>query len=294
MESALEGFMYMLKVEKGRSVNTLEAYGRDLRRFGSWLEGSGTDVQHVDRAIILAYLEHLASEGVGERSRARSRTALRQFFKFLVKEGQLEGDPTQLVDAPKFVSPLPRVLSREQVEALLEAPSGSALAIRDRAMIAVLYASGLRVSELVGLLWRNVDARTGLVLVRGKGDKERLVPIGERALDEIRTYLQVARPQLDPDATCPTLFVTRRAGTMTRQNFWERLKKWAVVAGVTGKVSPHVMRHSFATHLLEHGADLRSLQAMLGHADISTTQIYTHVNRVRLARLHAEHHPRGR
>ncbi|MCB9667882.1 MAG: site-specific tyrosine recombinase XerD [Alphaproteobacteria bacterium] len=294
MDEAIEGFTYWLRVERNRSPNTVEAYVRDLRRFAEWMEEAGRDLASIDRPDIVAHMAWLEERGVGKRSIARSRTSIRQFFKYLVKERWREDDPTVLVVAPKFTSPLPTVLSREQVEALLDTPGAEPLAIRDRAMIAVLYASGLRVSELVGLLWRNVDSRTGLLKVRGKGDKERLVPVGERALEEIRRYLVASRPLLDPAGDCPTLFVSRRGTPMTRQNFWERLKGWALRAGIRGKVSPHVLRHSFATHLLEHGADLRSLQAMLGHADISTTQIYTHVSRVRLARLHAEHHPRGR
>ncbi len=294
MDEAVETFRYWLRVERGRAPLTVEAYVRDVVRFARWAEGRGLTLEHVERAHLVEHLAWLEAEGLGRRSMARARTSLRQFFKFLEKEGLVTSDPSALLDAPRFVQPLPRVLSREQVEALLEAPGDDPLGIRDRAMIAVLYASGLRVSELVGLLWRNVDARTGLLKVRGKGDKERLVPVGERALAAIRCYLREARPLLDPDGRCPELFVSRRGTGMTRQNFWERIKRWARVAGIRDKVSPHVLRHAFATHLLEHGADLRSLQAMLGHADISTTQIYTHVSRLRLARLHAEHHPRGR
>lgn len=294
MDEALEGFMYFSRVEKNHSANTVEAYLRDLRRFSAWCDDQSYAIADLTRQHIVDHLAFLEAEGLGRRSIARARTSIRQFFKYLVRERLLEDDPTVLVQAPRFQSPLPTVLSSKQVEALLDAPSGgSPLEVRDRAMIAVLYSSGLRVSELVGLPWRHVDSQIGLLRVLGKGDKERLVPVGERALDGIQRYLRAARPLLDPDQICPALFVSRRGSAMTRQNFWERLRRWAVVAGIDGKVSPHVLRHSFATHLLEHGADLRSLQAMLGHADISTTQIYTHVSRARLARLHAEHHPRG-
>lgn len=294
MDEAIEGFTYWLRVERNRSPNTVEAYVRDLVRFSTWMEETGLTLEDLDRQRIVDHLSWLDAQGLGKRSITRARTSLRQFFKYRVKEHGLEEDPTVLVDSPKFTSPLPTVLSSAQVEALLDAPGRDTLGLRDGAMIAVLYSSGLRVSELVGLAWRNVDAREGLLKVRGKGDKERLVPVGDRALEAIRSYLRGSRPLLDPDATCPQLFVSRRGTGMTRQNFWERLRGWALRAGIPGKVSPHVLRHSFATHLLEHGADLRSLQAMLGHADISTTQIYTHVNRARLQRLHAEHHPRGR
>lgn len=294
MDEAIEGFTYWLRVEKNRSPNTVEAYVRDLNRFSTWSDEAGRPLAGMTRQDIVDHLAWLDDKGLGKRSITRARTSLRQFFKYLVKEHGWTDDPTVLVESPKFTSPLPTVLSAEQVEALLTAPGDDTLGLRDRAMIAVLYASGLRVSELVGLAWRNVDAREGLLKVRGKGDKERLVPVGDRALAAIRTYLRSSRPELDPGGDCPQLFVSRRGTGMTRQNFWERLRGWAVRAGIPGKVSPHVLRHSFATHLLEHGADLRSLQAMLGHADISTTQIYTHVNRVRLQRLHAEHHPRGR
>lgn len=294
MDEALEGFTYFLRVEKNRSENTVEAYLRDLRRFAAWCDEVQQTLGSLDRQAVVDHLASLEADGLGRRSIARARTSLRQFFRYLVKEGLLADDPSVLVQAPRFQSPLPTVLSASQVEALLDAPSGgSSLEVRDRAMIAVLYSSGLRVSELVGLPWRNVDAQVGLLRVLGKGDKERLVPVGDRALENIQRYLRAGRPLLDPDQVCPALFVSRRGSAMTRQNFWERLKHWALVAGIRGKVSPHVLRHSFATHLLEHGADLRSLQAMLGHADISTTQIYTHVSRARLARLHAEHHPRG-
>lgn len=296
MDEALEGFTYWLRVERNRSPNTVEAYLRDCRRFAEWLAERGvTDPSQVTRQLVVEHLGHLEDHEVGRRSIARARTSVRQLFKYLVKDRILEEDPTVLVGAPRFVSPLPTALPFDRVEALLAAPgTGTPLAVRDTAMISVLYSSGLRVSELVNLPWRNVDADVGLLRVRGKGDKERLVPVGERALHDIVRYLQLGRPQLDPSGACPALFVSRRGSAMTRQNFWVRITHWAEVAGIDGKVSPHVLRHSFATHLLEHGADLRSLQAMLGHADISTTQIYTHVSRARLARLHREHHPRGR
>jgi integrase/recombinase XerD len=288
--------MYHLKVERSRSENTLESYGRDLRRFAAWLEEERgvTDPAAVQRTDVADYLVHLDSEGLGLRSIARARTSVRQLFRFLMKEKRVEEDPTALVDGPKFPAPLPTVFTRAQVEALLAAPRrDTPLGLRDAAMIELLYSTGLRVSELVGLPLRSVDPEIGLLRVIGKGDKERLVPVGERALALMVRYLREGRPHHDPGNTSPSVFVSRRGTAMTRQNFWQRLQRYATEIGLPGKVSPHVLRHSFATHLLEHGADLRSLQAMLGHADISTTQIYTHVTQARLAALHREYHPRG-
>ena len=298
MEAATEGFMYYLRVERNRSDNTVESYSRDLRRFRRWLE----DVrgikrpEDVDRDAVAAHMLYLDKDcDLGLRSIARARTSIRQLFKFLVREGRLEADPTALVDGPRFPQPLPKVLSFKAVDDLLAAPDiHNPLGLRDAAMIELMYSCGLRVSELVGLPLRAVDAREGLIRVVGKGNKERIIPVGERALDLLRRYLQEGRPHHDPTWKSADAFVTARGGGMTRQNFWQRIKKYATIAGLPReKVSPHVLRHSFATHLLEHGADLRSLQAMLGHADISTTQIYTHVTKERLARLHAEFHPRG-
>jgi len=295
MHDAIEGFMYHLKVERNRSEHTVEAYGRDLRRFAAWLaEREVVTPEGVRREDVADFMLHLKDEGLGLRSIARARTSVRQLFKYCMKERIVGADPTSLVEAPKFTSPLPVVLSSSMVEALLAAPDlHRPLGLRDAAMIELLYSSGLRVSELVGLPRRNVDPEVRLLRVRGKGDKERLVPMAPRALDLMVRYVAEARPLHDPSGAAPEVFVSRRGTAMTRQNFWQRLRSHARRAGIQGKVSPHVLRHSFATHLLDNGADLRSLQAMLGHADISTTQIYTHVSRARLKRLHAEFHPRG-
>ena len=295
MEAAIEGFMYHLKVERNRSENTLLGYGSDLRRFAAWLEGRGrAKPSEVRREDVADFMHHLKESGLGARSVARARSSIRQLFKYCMREGLVEHDPTALVDAPRFAQPLPTVLSPAQVEALLAAPNrGDPLGLRDAAMLELIYSSGLRVSELVTLPLRAVDAEVGLIHVRGKGDKERLVPVSETAVTLIRRYLREARVLHDPSGEVPEVFLSRRGGPMTRQNLWQRLQRYAKQAGVPGKVSPHVLRHSFATHLLENGADLRALQAMLGHADISTTQIYTHVSRARLKRLHARYHPRG-
>ncbi len=295
IDAALESFMYYMKVERNRAENTLESYGRDLRRFGAWMQVRGTTLARVQRPDISDYLVHLDAERLGLRSIQRARSSLRQFFKFLVRDGIVGVDPTHGIDGPKFPAALPKVLASDQVEALLAAPDRyTALGLRDASMIELMYSTGLRVSELVSLPLRGVDPDVGLIRVVGKGDKERLVPVGDQALELLFRYLREARPMHDPNALAPAVFVSRRGTAMTRQNFWQRLRDHAVRAGIVGPVSPHVLRHSFATHLLEHGADLRSLQAMLGHADISTTQIYTHVTQTRLAALHAQFHPRGR
>jgi integrase/recombinase XerD len=292
MDEAIEGFAYYLKVERNRADNTLESYVRDLERFSRWLGDRG--VEDLSAALVAEYLVALDRDGLSLRSIARARTTLRQLFKFLVKEGQLEADPAALVRAPRFPAPLPVVFSEGQVEALLAAPDrASPLGLRDAAMIELLYATGLRVSELVSLPKAAVDADVGVLRIRGKGDKDRLVPVGDVAIDLMGRYLREVRPLHDPANRSPQVFVNRRGKRMTRQNFWQRLNGYGKAIGLRGKVSPHVLRHSFATHLLEHGADLRSLQAMLGHADIGTTQIYTHVTRTRLQALHAKFHPRG-
>lgn len=295
MEYAIEGLLYHLKVERQRSENTISAYRTDLARLALWLEARGiNEPAGVSRQNLTDHLQQLDRDGLSLRSIARVRSSYRQLFRFLVREGRLESDPTALLEAPRFGSPLPTVLTVPQVQAILDAPDkGTPLGIRDAAMIQLMYASGLRVSELIAVPLSRVDLERGLIQVLGKGSKERLVPTGERAAHRIGRWLQEGRPMFDAAGSHKELFLSRRGGGMTRQNFWQRLRTYAVVAGVRGKVSPHVLRHSFATHLLEFGADLRSVQAMLGHADISTTQIYTHVSRTRLAEIHRRFHPRG-
>jgi integrase/recombinase XerD len=296
LQDAVEGFLYYLKVERKRADNTIEAYRLDATAFVTWLEARGTTaITEVERELLSEYLLHLDQKELTLRSIARARSSLRQLFRYLVKDGHLPADPTALVRAPRFLEPLPVVLTEAQVTALLASPNRSTpLGLRDAAMIEVLYATGLRVSELVKLPLSEVDAEVGLVRVWGKGNRERLVPIGDQALELVGRYLREVRPLHDPGLRCKTLFVGHHGTSMTRQNFWQRLRLWARQAGFRGKLSPHVLRHSFATHLLEHGADLRALQAMLGHADITTTQIYTHVTRARLQQIHAKFHPRNR
>jgi integrase/recombinase XerD len=295
LEDALDGFLAQLRVERGASRNTVAAYGHDVGGWVRWLAERGVASPDGLVADHLAdYLVALDAGGLGARSVARARTAARQFVRYLVEEGALDGDPTERVRSPRFGSPLPVVLSAAQVEAILATPDPSTpLGLRDRAMLELLYSAGLRVSELVGLPLHAVRLDPPLVQVVGKGNKERLVPMGEQAAAWIARWLAEGRPVLDPAQRSEALFVTTRGEGMTRQNLWIRLTEIARIAGVRGKVSPHVLRHSFATHLLAHGADLRAIQAMLGHADISTTQIYTSVTRERLRAIHARTHPRG-
>lgn len=295
MDDAIEGFVYWLKVERGRSEHTVEAYRRDVTRFAAWLAARGIHQPgQVGQEDLAQHLTWLADEGLGLRSMARARSAVRQLFRFLVAENLLESDPTARIEAPRFPAPLPTVLTPAQVEAILDAPDPSSpLGLRDRAMIQLLYSAGLRVTELITVPTHQVRLDMGVVLVTGKGRKQRMVPMGEVAAGWVARYLREARPVFDGDGRAPELFVTHRGKGMTRQNMWQRLRHHAVVAGVRGKVSPHVLRHSFATHLLANGADLRALQAMLGHADVTTTQIYTHVTRERLKTVHATYHPRG-
>ena len=296
LQDALEGFRAWLRIDRGLSANTLSAYTADARRFADYLASHG----HVDLATpshsdIVGWLGWLEGQGVGARSRNRARTAVRQLMRF-AKDGGIrrDGDPTALTRSARAVRPLPVVLSAAQIEHLLQAPADPGpLGRRDRAMIQVIYSAGLRVGELVSLRRAAVDLVEGLVSVRGKGSKDRLVPLGDRAVAEIASYVLHVRPLHDPDGAAAELFVSRRGQAMTRQNFWDRLRRHARAAGIAGKVSPHVLRHSFATHLLEHGADLRAVQAMLGHADISTTEIYTHVATARLQAIHRRAHPRA-
>lgn len=295
LEHAVEGFLYALRVERGRAENTVEAYGRDLQRFVQWCEERGlVDVADVGPADVADHLVALDRQGLGLRSIARVRSSVRQLFQHLLHDGLLEHDPTAKVHAPRFNTALPRALSAGQIEALLAAPDrADPLGLRDAAMIELMYSTGLRVSELVSLRAAAVDGERGLLHVQGKGGKQRLVPTGERALALVGDYVAEARSLHDPEGRTAELFVGRRGHAMTRQNFWQRLRRWALAAGIEGKVSPHVLRHSFATHLLAHGADLRHLQAMLGHAHVTTTQIYTQVTQARLQAIHARYHPRG-
>ena len=290
----VDQFLDSVWLESGLSANTLSAYRADLKNVATWLSVQGTELETVNRAQLLEYLAHCVRLGHSPRSSARRVSTLRRFYRYLAREGLLESDPTTGLDSPRVGRPLPKTLSEKGVEDLLSAPdSGSPLGLRDRAMLETLYATGLRVSELVSLTLDELDELAGLVRVLGKGGRERIVPLGDEALNWLNSYLHSSRPELLGRRVSEAVFVTRRGGPMTRQALWYLIKRYAARAGVGEELSPHSLRHAFATHLLNHGADLVSVQMLLGHAHLSTTQIYTHVARARLQSLHAEHHPRG-
>jgi integrase/recombinase XerD len=288
----IDRFADALWMERGLSNHTLAAYRNDLAGLAAWLLRQGRGLLSARRQDLLDYLSARVLEGAKPRTTARLLSSLRRFYRHQVREGRLQEDPSVRIESPRIGRPLPDTLSEQEVDELLRAPdSTDALGLRDRAMLELLYACGLRVSELVGLTTDQVNLVQGVVRLMGKGGKERLVPLGEEAADWLQRYLDEARPQLAIDAR--HLFVSRRGQGMTRQTFWYRLRRYAVKAGINQHLSPHTLRHAFATHLLNHGADLRVVQMLLGHSDLSTTQIYTHVARERLKDLHAQHHPRG-
>ena len=294
-EPLLDEFSDALWLEDGLARNTLESYRRDLSQFAAWLRATrGTGLLEAAHADLLAYLAHRFRAKARPSSTARLLSSLKRFYQFALRQGKLQVDPTLNIDAPRRPRSLPKTLTEQDVERLLAVPStDTPLGVRDRAMLEVLYASGLRVSELVTLKLAQLSQDMGVVRILGKGSKERLVPVGEVALDSVRRYVKDARLVLLDGRQSDALFVTSRAQAMTRQAFWQLIKRYAAQAGIQGAISPHTLRHAFATHLLNHGADLRVVQLLLGHADISTTQIYTHVARERLKQLHAKHHPRG-
>ncbi len=282
-------------MESGLSTNTLSAYRSDLGGIAAWLAERHQALLAVQHGDVLEYLSARAKTQARSRSVARLMSCLRRFYQYQVREGRMQVDPTARIDSPKLGRPLPKSLTESQVEALLAAPvTDEVLGLRDRAMLELLYASGLRVSELVLLQVAQLNLSQGVVRITGKGGKERLVPVGEESLLWLERYLREARPQMLLAQKCDTLFVTQRGAGMTRQAFWHLIKRYGVIAGIDSRqLSPHTLRHCFATHLLNHGADLRVLQMLLGHSDLSTTQIYTHVAKERLKSLHAKHHPRG-
>jgi integrase/recombinase XerD len=289
----IRSFLHFCRTEKGLSFNSLEAYRRDLTQFAGWV--AETPFSAISLASLRSYLDHLRQKGLKSRSIARQVTTLRGFFGFLVEEGQIQVSPAELLSAPKIGSSLPKYLDLQRVDSLLESPDeSSATGLRDRAMLDLLYACGLRVSELIKLRVADVDELGGTVRVIGKGDKQRLIPVGRAALESMERYRLEQRPRLLKGRVSPYLFVTARGTAMTRQGFWKLLRGHGKTAGIFRSLSPHVLRHTFATHLLEGGADLRSVQTMLGHADIGTTQIYTHVMRSRLRQTVDLHHPRAR
>jgi integrase/recombinase XerD len=299
---AIERFLDMLWMEQGLSRNSLSAYRSDLKLFAAWLAGRGVSLTDAGEDDLRGYLAMRLSRPpagdrrgrFGTRSQARFMTAARRFYRYLLRERERSDDPSARLEMPRQGRSLPKTLSGDQVLRLLEAPDPEdALGQRDRAMLELMYASGLRVSELVGLTLAQLNLAHGVARLLGKGGRERLVPIGEPAIESIERYLRHARPVLADGVASDFLFLSRRGEPMTRQNFWQRLKSYARQAGIGSALSPHTLRHAFATHLLENGADLRAVQSLLGHADLSTTQIYTHVARARLKELHARHHPRG-
>jgi integrase/recombinase XerD len=291
----VERYLDILWVERGLSDNSLSAYRRDLAALAKWLDSEGRgDLEDVRREDLQAFLAAQLARRRSPRSAARSLSCLRGFYRYLLREGAIGEDPTLDLHNPQLGRPLPKSLSEADVDRLLAAPdTGDCLGYRDRCMLELLYACGLRVSELVGLTLTEVSLNQGVVRVVGKGGKERLVPMGEEALYWLRGYLAGPRQELLAAGPCDALFPSRRGRAMTRQTFWHRIKMHAKNAGIAGPLSPHVLRHAFATHLINHGADLRVVQMLLGHSDLSTTQIYTHVARERLKTLHEAHHPRG-
>jgi integrase/recombinase XerD len=295
LDSAVDLFLGQVSTEKGLARNTLEAYGRDLRAFVEAMERLGrARAADIERGDIVRYLDHLTRAGLAASSRVRALSAVRGFFKYCLREGLASANPTREVRSGRKGRPIPKQLSPGDVDTLIASVDGDdPRSLRDRAMYELLYASGLRVSELVGLATTRVNLREGYLTVVGKGSKERAVPVGRRAVTAIRRYLADGRPVLDAEGKSPLLFVRTGGKSLTRQGFWKRIGERAVAAGIR-RVSPHVLRHSFATHLLDGGADLRAVQMMLGHSDLSTTQIYTHVASRRLRQVHSQHHPRSR
>jgi integrase/recombinase XerD len=289
----LDTFIDHLWLEDGLSKNTLESYRLDLTAFAYWLTPQNKQLLTVDQADIQQYLA-VKFPLSQPRSISRLIASLRRFYRYLMRDNKISLDPTIQIQSPKLPHSLPKSLNEEEVIALLNAPNiGEPAGLRDRAMLELLYACGLRVSELVGVKVTEVSVSDGVVRITGKGSKTRLVPMGEEAVDWIFRYLSDARSVILQGRLCDALFVTNRGEAMTRQAFWYLIKRYALLAGINNRMSPHVLRHSFATHLLNHGADLRVVQMLLGHSDISTTQIYTHVARERLKQLHSMHHPRG-
>ncbi len=289
-----ERYLDSLWLEKGLSENTLNSYRNDLKKLTQWSAKQQYELQHLRREDIQTYLAYRFEQNYSSRSSARFLSCVRGFFAFLVRENLIQEDPSSLIDNPKLGRPLPKSLTEQDVEALLAAPDISQpIGLRDRTMLEVIYACGLRVSELVGLEVPMINLRQGVVRIMGKGSKERLVPLGDEACHWIERYMREARPDLVKGKPSNVVFPSNRGTQMTRQTFWHRLKEYALKSGIEKNLSPHTLRHAFATHLLNHGADLRVVQLLLGHSDLSTTQIYTHIAQERMKSLHEQHHPRG-
>lgn len=292
-QQLLDAFLDAVWLQAGLSENTLSSYRLDLQHFSRYLHANDLSLLAVDRAGMRDYLE-FRGRGRSRRTVSRSLSTLKRFYRHCVAEGGIVADPTADMRAPQIGKSLPKTLSEKEVERLIEAPDiTDDLGLRDRAMLETLYATGLRVSELIGLTLNEIDLVAGYCRVFGKGSKERLVPLGEQAVSWIDRYLSESRETLLCHQNSDAVFLTRRSSSMSRQGFWQNIKRYALIAGIRTPLSPHTLRHAFATHLLNHGADLRSVQMLLGHSSLSTTQIYTHVANARLQSLHLQHHPRG-
>ena len=294
-QKIIDHFLDTLWAERGLSKNTLAAYERDLRGFSAWLEAQSSDLLSASRSKLQAYLAYRGEQGLSASSSARFLASARRFYRYQFRENRIAVDPSLQIESPVLGRNLPTSLTEKQVDSLLNAPdTKTKIGLRDRAMLELLYATGLRVSELVSIKQTELSLSQGIIRIIGKGRKERLVPMGEEAMDWVLQYVQTSRELLMKGNTLSEqLFVTARGSGMTRQAFWYLIKKYAKKAGITQKLSPHTLRHAFATHLLNYGADLRVVQLLLGHSDLSTTQIYTHVAQARLQKLHKEHHPRS-
>ncbi len=295
MREWINEFLSYLSVERGLSKNTILAYGEDLKKFADYLESKNIkDLDTVKRSDITKFMLQLKDKGLSSNSISRNTVAIKVFYKFLVREGLLKVDIAGVLESPKLIRPLPEVLNLREVDNLLNIPSGRDwISIRDKASLEVMYATGLRVSEVVELLMNNVNLEMGFIKCVGKGGKERIVPLGKKAVWSVKRYLERVRPQLLKKRSSMHLFLSRLGRKISRQSFWKMIRKYARLAKILKKIKPHTLRHSFATHLLERGADLRSVQEMLGHANISTTQLYTHISRERLKGIHRKYHPRG-
>lgn len=288
----VDGFINYMKVERGLSQNTIQSYSNDLVRFVRFIEDSGLRLNDITHEHINEYLA-IISRYLSTRSTARSLSAIKGFFRFLVSDGHLKSNPSRLIGTPRIPKRLPEILTYQEVERLLKQPDISTpTGQRDKAMLELLYATGLRVSELVGLRLENINLESGFVRMMGKGAKERMVPFGDKASDAIKEYLLSGRARLARGRQSSYLFLNRMGKPLTRQGFWKIIKAYGLKAGIKKRITPHKLRHSFASHMLEGGADLRSVQVMLGHEDISTTQIYTHITRERLKQIHERYHPR--
>jgi len=294
MEKWIDSYMNFVAVEKGLSRNTLDSYSGDLVRYASFLGGLGCTIEETSKLEVMSYLLWLRKRGLSTKTVARCISVLRGFYRWLADEGMLPGSPLEDMESPRTTRSLPEVLSLDEVDSLLNQPDPSnPVGMRDKAMLELLYATGLRASELTNLDLNSINMEAGFVVVFGKGAKQRIVPMGQTALQCMRRYLEESRARLLGNNRSPLAFVSQWGRGMTRQGFWKIIKKYALKAGIRKNISPHTLRHSFASHLLEGGADLRSVQSLLGHVDISTTQIYTHVTRERLKRIHARYHPRS-